>query len=680
MSFSRRAGSLAVLPLLALTVLPAPAASDALDPANFDHAVSPGANFYDYAVGGWRRTHAIPGDRTSWSAFDEVEHTNELRVREILESPEQTLAPVGSERRKVGDFYAACTDVDDIEANGLASLQPSLAAIAASDARDLPALFARESAESPDNAPGFSFGSEQDPRDATHVIAAVGQGGLTLPTRDYYLASDARSKEIRAAYVRYVRRTFALLGDDAVTAEREAASVLALETELARVSRSPDALRDPFANYHPMPIARLDALAPSFGWRAYFRDSGMADAALGHIDVGQPEFVSGLGALLRSEPLARWKSYLRWHEVTGGGPALPRAFRDAAFDFTKNLYGLTQQPPRARTCARAADSALGFAIGKAYVAKYFPPAARERSRREIASIRAALRADIATISWMSPQTRAAALRKLAKLNTAKVGYPDRWRDYSALRVERGDFLGDVLAAHRFGFARDVAKIGKPLDRSDWGLTPQTVNAYYDPSMNEIVIPAGILEKPFFDEDADDAVNFGGIGVVIGHEMTHGYDDQGSDFDGDGNLHPIVTPADAARFRKRVACIVSQADAYATTVGLHLNGKLVAGEATADLGGLTLAYRAMESSFAANGRPAPLDGFTAEQRYYLSFAQIWRENVRPQAERAQVLSDPHPVAAYRVNGTVSDEPEFDTAFGVKPGDAMYRSPAKRCAVW
>jgi putative endopeptidase len=281
---------------------------------------------------------------------------------------------------------------------------------------------------------------------------------------------------------------------------------------------------------------------------------------------------------------------------------------------------------------------------------------------------------------MSAQTRAAALRKLAKLNTTKVGYPDRWRDYAKLSIEPGNFYADLLAANRFSFARDVAKIGKPLDRSEWGMTPQTVNAYYDPSMNEIVIPAGILEKPFFDESADDAVNFGGIGVVIGHEMTHGYDDEGSDFDGDGNLHPIVTKADAARFAKRVACIVSQADAYATPGGLHLRGKLVAGEATADLGGLTLAYRAMEASFAAHGRPAPVDGMTPEQRYYLSYAQIWRENMRPQAARAQVLSDPHPVAAYRVNGTVSDEGQFDEAFSVKPGDAMYRSPAQRCAVW
>jgi predicted metalloendopeptidase len=468
--------------------------------------------------------------------------------------------------------------------------------------------------------------------------------------------------------------------DGATAANRETADVLRLETALARVSKEPDALRDPFANYNPMPLARLAALAPAFDWPAYFTRIGVSGPALARIDVGQPAFVAGFGAMLRSEPLGAWKSYLRWHILSGVGIALPQPFRDARFAFRRAVYGVTKQAERSRTCTDALDGALGFAVGKIYVAQYFPPAARERARREVASIRAALRADIDTVPWMSPATRAAARRKLAKFSTLKVGYPDRWRDYTALEIERANFLGDVIAGNRFAFARDAAKIGKPVDRTEWGLTPQTVNAYYDPSMNEIVIPAGILEPPFFDPNADDAVNFGGIGVVIGHEMTHGYDDQGSDYDGDGNLHPIVTPADSARFRKRVACIIDQANAYRTSSGLHLNGKLVAGEATADLGGLTLAYRAMEAAFAKRGRPAAIDGFTPEQRYYLSFAQIWRENDRPQAVRAQVLDDPHPVAPYRVNGTVSDEPEFDRAFAIAPGSPMFRSPTERCAVW
>jgi predicted metalloendopeptidase len=665
---------------LVLVTVPAFAASDVLDPANFDRTVAPSADFYQFAVGGWRNTHPIPADRTSWGAIDEVEQRNDLRVADILTSPEQTDAPAGSEGRKIGDFYAACTDTDGIDDRGIAALRPEFAAIAAMNGTaDLAPVFARVAATAP-NSPGFAFGSEPDPIAATSVIAAIGQGGLSLPTRDYYLSSDARSKTIRSAFVRYVRTAFRLLGDGAAQAARETSAVMSLETELARISRSPDALRDPFANYHPIALAQLVALAPDFRWRAYFDAARVAPAALGRIDVNQPEFVAAFGALARTAPLATWKSYLRWRDVDAASVALPKPFRAARFSFTQVVYGAKEQPPRERTCAEASDAALGFAIGKIYVAKFFPPAARERARAEIAAIRAALRDDIATVPWMSSATRAAALAKLAKLGTAKVGYPDRSRDYSQLRVSRSDFLGDVLAANRFAFARDIAKIGKPLDRSEWGLTPQTVNAYYDPSNNEIVIPAGILEPPFFDADADDAVNFGGIGVVIGHEMTHGYDDQGSDFDGDGNLHPIVSKADAARFHAQVTCIVDQLNAFRTPDGLHLSGKLDAGEATADLGGLTLAYRAMEAQFAKTGHPAPVGGFSAEQRYFLSFAQIWRENQRPEAERAQVLGDPHPIARYRVDGTLADASEFVGAFYLEPGQAMYRTPEQRCTIW
>jgi putative endopeptidase len=665
---------------IAAMTVPSAAAVDVLNPADLDTSVAPTADFYRYAVGGWRASHAIPDDHTSWGSFDEVEQRNEMLVRQILESPEQTLAPVGSARRKIGDFYAACTDIDAIEARGVASLRPELAAIASiPSSRALAPMFARLAATDPNDAPGFSFTSEQDPKAATRVIASIGQGGLSLPTRDYYLARDPRSVAIRVAFVRYMTRSFALLGDDAHGASVEANAVLALETALARISKTPDQLRDPFANYNPMPLARLEARAPEFDWHAYFAATGVSPTALEHIDVNQPAFASAFATLAGSAPLSRWKSYLRWRDVDAGGSALPSAFRDARFAFRKAVFGVKTQPPRWRTCESASDSALGFAIGRIYVAKYFSPAARARARGEIAAIRAALKSDMSTLAWMSPQTRRAALAKLAKLGTAKVGYPDRWRDYSRLRVG-GEYLDDVFAANRFDVRRDIAKIGKPVDRTEWGLTPQTVNAYYDPSNNEIVIPAGILEKPFFDASADDAVNFGGIGVVIGHEMTHGYDDEGSDYDGDGNLHPIVTKADAARFHARVTCIVDQLDAYKTSVGLHLNGKLDAGEAAADLGGLTLSYRAMESSFARTGHPAPLGGFTAEQRYYVSFGQVWRENVRPEAERAQVLGDPHPVSAYRVNGTVADAENFDRAFDVKPGDAMYRPPAKRCAIW
>jgi len=670
----------AVLAASAALTAPSPAAVDVLDAADRDASVSPAVDFYDFAVGGWRKSHPIPADRTSWGSFDELVRRNELRVRTILGSPDQTLAPVGSERRKIGDFYAACNDVAGIEEQGLGGLQPELRAIAAAGRSALAPLVAHGAQIAAEDAPGVAFGSEQDPKAATSVIASVSQGGLTLPNRDYYLAADARSVEIRRAFTTLLRTSFARLGDDPATAGAEAASVLRIETALARVSKEPGDLRDPYANYHPMSLERLAQAAPGFDWRAYFVALGVAPPAFAHIDVNQPGFAAGFASLTRSESLEAWKSYLRWHDLYAANSALPVAFRNARFAFNAVVYGVKAQPPRQRTCANATDAALGFAVGKIYVAAYFPPTARARARAEIAAIRTTLADDIGHLAWMSPQTRAAALHKLAKLGTFKVGYPSRWRDYSSLRIARGDYLGDVLAANRFAFVRDARKIGKPLDRSEWGLTPQTVNAYYDPSMNEIVVPAGILEKPFFDPEADDAVNFGGIGVVIGHEMTHGYDDEGSDFDGDGNLNPIVTKADAVRFHARVACIVNQLAAYKSSVGPRLNGRLDAGEATADLGGLTLSYRAMEAAFAKTGRPAPLGGFTAEQRFYLAYAELWRENQRPQAERAQILGDPHPIARYRVDGTVADAPAFDLAFHVKPGDPMYRPPAKRCAIW
>jgi putative endopeptidase len=672
----------AILASIAVSLLATPsiAAVDVLNPENFDSSVSPTADFYKHAVGGWQATNPIPPDRASWGAFAEAAHVSELRVQGILESPAVTDAARGSERRKVGDFYAACTDTDGIDARGFAPIRTRLEPLDHLTNATFASTVAELSQDVPGNAPGFGFGSEQDPKNATSVIASVAQGGLTLPTKDYYLDKDARSVALRAAFRIYLLRSFALVGDAPAVAAREAAAVLAIETQLASISKSDDELRDPFANFHPMPLARVQALAPQFDWPTYFATMGVPQSALGRIDVNQPAFMTGFGKLTRSDALADWKSYLRWRVISGAGPAAPKPLRDAAFAFERARYGTKTQEPRSRTCVGASDSALGFAIGKVYVAKYFPPSARARARAEVAAIRASLESDIKTVSWMGAQTRAAALEKLAKLNTKKVGYPDKWIDYSKLRIDRADFLGDVFAANRFRVARDTAKIGKPVDKTDWGLTPQTVNAYYDPSNNEIVIPAGILEKPFFDADADDAVNFGGIGVVIGHEMTHGYDDQGSDYDGDGNLHPIVTKADAARFHAKVACIVDQLDAYKTSVGLHLNGKLDAGEATADLGGLALSYRAMEAGFARAGHPGPLGGLTAEQRYFLSFAQIWRENVRPLAERSQVLGDPHPVSSYRVNGTVSDSTNFDMAFGVQPGDAMYRAPSKRCAIW
>ena len=651
-----------------------------LDPANLDRSVAPGTDFYRYAVGGWLARNAIPADRTSWGAFDEVQKRNERRLIDILRSPSVTDAPVGSERRKIGDLYAACTDEPGVESAGLSALRPTLAGIAALSSRSgLVDVLA--SAQFTGNDAGFGFGPESDPKDARRVIASISQGGLSLPTPDYYSSSTGRSKAIRAAFVRRMRSDFRLLGQSDAAAATSAANVFGLEARMARISKSPDQLRDPIANFHPMSLAALDAASPHFAWPRFFAKVGVDARALGRIDVNQPAFVRGFDALVQTVPLETWRDYVRWHVLKSQTVALPKAYRDAAFAFNRVYSGQPVQTPRERTCSSLVDGTLGFALGNAYVARYFPPSARMRARAEIASIKTSLKDDIEHVAWMGPKTRAAALAKLAKLSTAKVGYPDRPRSYATLAISRADLLGDVLAGARFDTRRAVAKIGKPVDRSEWGLTPQTVNAYYDPSMNEIVIPAGILEAPFFDANASDAVNFGGIGAVIGHELTHGFDDEGSQFDGNGNLNAIVTPADAVKFHARVACIVKQADSYTVaSLGLHLNGKLDAGEATADVGGTTLAYRALRSSIGGSATSTNADTLTPDQAFFLSWAQVWREKDRPQAERAQVLGDPHPVSAYRVNATLSNEPAFYTAFGVKVGDAMYRSPAQRCAVW
>ena len=675
MIFRPFASCLTILSLIG--TLAGPARASDVAGANIDRTVAPAADFYRYAVGGWLSRNGIPADRTSWGAFDEIQKTNEARLIAILESPDVADAAIGTEARKIGDMYGACMDLAGVELAGVGALAPAFREIAsAGSTHDLTKLFARASFTGSDA--DFGFSSEQDPADARRVIVGLGQGGLSLPTRDYYLSNAPRSKTIRVAFVRELKETFALLGDGDPAAS--AASILAFETRLARISRTPDALRDPIANYHPMPIARVSALAPHIDWNTLFVQSGVPTTAFARIDVGQPEFFAGFDNLVATIPLATWKTYLRWHQISTHIVALPKAFRDVAFAFNKEFSGQPVRTPRNRQCARLVDQTLGFALGNVYVAKYFPPAAKARAIAEIVAVKTALRDEIKHVAWMGPQTRAAALAKLAKLSTAKVGYPDKPRSYATLAVSRTDLLRNVLASDRLEMTRQIAKVGKPVDRSEWGLTPQTVNAYYNPSMNEIVVPAGILEAPFFDATADDATNFGGIGAVIGHELTHGFDDEGSQFDGDGNLHAIVTKADSAKFHARVGCIVAQADAFVVpSLGLHLNGKLDAGEAAADIGGTTIAYHALRTA-AKDTSGAPDAGFTTDQRFFLNWAQVWRDKTRPQAMRAQVLGDPHPVSLYRVNATLANEEAFYAAFSVKPGDAMYRAPAKRCAVW
>jgi predicted metalloendopeptidase len=676
------AGALAAAPLHAVRAVVDSPSGVARE--NFDPSVPPSTDFYRFVNGGWLARHPVPPDRSYFGVDTEVQQRDDVRLNAILQSPQVTEAPAGSERRKLGDYYAACTDLRGIERSGTQALQPAFAQIAAlSSPRGLAVLAAAGARlRSPDDgaAPLFAFYSEQDPSDATHVIASLSQGGTALSSRNYYLGSDAGSRRVRAAYVESLRATFRLLGDDAPTAAAEEKAVLDIETRIARAQRTPEALRDPQANVHVMSPAQLSALAPHFAWNAYLHGVGLSPERSAKIDVGQPEAIAALDPLIVHEPLSAWKSYLRWHAIFDRGAALPQRFERVQFAFDRVLEGTLAEPPRSRLCTSAANRVLGFALGHIFVERFFSPAARSRARAEVAAIVAALHDDLETLEWMSPPSRSAALAKLAKLDTSKVGYPDRWRDYSGLHVERDDFLADVLAAAQFQFDREIAKIGKPVDRSDWDFPPQTVDASYDPGLNQITIPAGILQPPFFDAGADDAVNFGGIGAVVGHELTHGYDDEGSQYDGDGNLRAWLAPADAKEFHARIACIVKQADDYQVAPGLHLNGKLVVGEATADLGGTVLALRALENSERSAPTPAPIDGYTPVQRFFLGYAASWRASERAEFERNQVLSDPHPVPRYRTDATVSDMDDFYAAFAVDPGTPMYRAPADRCRIW
>ncbi len=644
--------------------------------ANLDRSVSPCENFYEFADGGWMKNNPIPADRASWATFDKLRDHNESLLHEILEqASKDTQAQPGSNWRKIGDFYASCMDESQVEAAGLMPIQPELERIAAiNDTASLQDEIA--SLQHGGANAVFSFGSEQDLKDSTQVIAGAGQGGLGLPDRQYYLDDDARSNQLRGAYIQHVTNMFKLMGDDPSTAAAEAKSVMDAETALATASKKREDLRDPETNYHPMTLAQLRDLTPHFSWTTYFTQIGAP--ALASADIGQPDFFKQLDAGLTNVPLDDWKTYLRWHLIHSVAASLPEKFVDENFDFYgRTLTGAKQMLPRWQRCVQATDRELGEALGQYYVQRYFPPEAKARALAMVHNLMDALRADLSTLDWMSPATREQAIKKLNAINL-KIGYPDKWRDYSAYKVDRGPYVGNVLRGNSFEFARDVAKIGKPVDRTEWGMTPSTVNAYYNASMNEIVFPAGILQPPFFDLHADDAINYGGIGSVIGHEMTHGFDDQGAKFDAQGNLKNWWTPADLKNFQARGECIVSQFGSYEIEPGLHGNGKLEEGESIADLGGLTISYAAFEKTLAT--KPAPIDGFTAEQRFFLGWAQIWGANLRPEYARLLAKTNPHPLDKFRGNGPLTNTPAFAKVFGCAAGSKMIRSADQRCRIW
>jgi len=636
-----------------------------------DDQTSPSVDFYRHANGGWQAQNPIPPEYARWGTFEALRvHTEEV-VRGILEQAAAAPHPEpGSVEQKIGDFFASGMDETAVDATGVTPLAPELARIAAvASGEDLQSAIARLQLIGVDAA--FSFGEMQDYADSDQVIGAAFQGGLGLPDRRYYLDDDLAG--IRTEYLAHVTRMLGLLGASADDAAAGAAAVLSLETRLAKASLSRAALRDPHATYHLMDRKDLAQLTPSFSWERFFADVGRPDIA--RINVGTPAFFQALEEDLGAVSLADWKSYLRWHLAAAYAPYLSRPFQDESFHLRTVLTGVTQLRPRWQRVLEAEDDALGFAVGKKYVEEVFPPSAKASAVALLHGIRGALRDDLATLSWMSEGTRAAAQDKLAQMDE-RIGYPDTWRDYSGLVVDRGPWAVNVLRGRAFEARRELDKIDRPVDRSEWQMTPQTVNAYYDPSMNDINFPAAILQPPFFDPDAPAAVNHGAIGFVMGHEMTHGFDDQGAQFDGRGNLRDWWTAEDLTRFHALTACIADQFSGYSVD-GVHLDGALVKGEAAADLGGWTLAYRAFHADPEAVAAPT-LAGLTPDQQFFLAGAHIWASNVRPEEARLRATTDPHPPPLYRVNGTVANMPEFQTAFQVPAGSPMVN--ANRCHIW
>ena len=577
--------------------------------------------------------------------------------------------------RKLGMFYASCMDSAGAEAAGARPLAAELARIAAiSNRTQLNAAIAHF--QSAGVSPVFSFGSEQDPKSSSSVIVGANQGGLGLPNRDYYTKTDDRSEKIRRAYVAHIAKTFELLGNSADDAKNRAAKVMALENTLALASRTPVQLRDPVANYNPTSVAQLNEMMPAFDWNAFMSAVGVHGVST--IDVGQPDYFKAVNEALTKLPLDDWKAYLSWRLASRASPYLSSAFVNEDFAFSSQLTGARQMQPRWRRCLTTADNVLGDALGKEYVKVAFTPEAKKKALEMIDNLRAVMGERITKADWMSDATRQQALTKLASFNR-KIGYPDVWRDYSDLKVVEGPWGTNYLNSRAFSVRRDIAKVGKPVDRNEWFMTPPTVNAYYSPQLNEVAFPAGRLQPPFFHPSYDEGANYGGIGGTIGHEMSHGFDDEGRQFDAKGNLTDWWSAEDAKNYTERAKVVEDQYNAYTVLDSLHVNGKLTLGENLADVVGVSVGYDALER--ALQGKPRTLiDGFTPEQRFFLAYAQARRQNSRDEALRLQIATDPHSPGQFRVNGPLSNMPEFAKAFGCKDGDPMVRSQDMRARIW
>ncbi|HEY0704646.1 MAG TPA: M13 family metallopeptidase [Candidatus Acidoferrales bacterium] len=650
-----------------------------IDVTDLDRKAAPCQDFYEFANGSWRAQNPIPPSMVIWSKrWAAGESTKEV-LHGILEeaSANAAGAPAKSTERLIGDYYGACMNEKAIDAAGVGALKNEMALIQGIKTNgDLQNAITRLNEEA--IYVPFVFGSSQDPHHPTMVIADAGAAGLGLPDRDFYFKDDAKSKETREKYVEHVAKIFMLTGYDQAAADAAAQTIMKMETALAGATLTNVELRDPYASDHKMKLDEVQKLTPDFDWAAYIKAQGLEAGVA--INVDQPKFLEEFQRQLKQNSIADWKTYLTWHVLDTAAPSLSTPFVQEDFAFNQQyLQGAKEIKPRWKRCVESTDSGLGEALGKKYVEKTFSPEAKARMQEMVKNILAALHDDILTLDWMSEATKQKALLKLSTFNP-KVGYPDKWKDYSSVEITRDNFWGDVVATRRFAVRDDTDLIGKPVDRGRWGMTTPTSNAYYNPLLNEIVFPAGILLPPMFDVNATDAVNYGGIGPVIGHEISHGFDDQGAQYDSTGELKSWWTPEDYKKFQGRGKCVVDQFSSYTVEGGMHINGKLVLGESIGDLGGVKLAYLAFEKSMQGKPRPADQDGFTPEQQFFISWGQARGDEIRPDAQRQFVLTNPHPVSKFRVIGPLCNMPEFQAAFGCKDGDVMVRPAAERCAIW